>query len=41
MSLSRPGKDVSTAGAYLYRQLGINQLGAVYEALLSIGILCQ
>ncbi|MFQ2915659.1 hypothetical protein ACK300_10990 [Aeromonas caviae] len=36
MSLSRPGKGrFSRRGRISYRQLGINQLGAVYEALLS------
>lgn len=36
MSLSRPGKSRSARrGRISYRQLGINQLGAVYEALLS------
>lgn len=36
MSLSRPGKGRFTRrGRISYRQLGINQLGAVYEALLS------
>ncbi|WP_292975301.1 class I SAM-dependent DNA methyltransferase [Pantoea sp. UBA4549] len=36
MSLSRPGKGrFNRRGRISYRQLGINQLGAVYEALLS------
>ncbi len=36
MSLSRPSKGrFSRRGRISYRQLGINQLGAVYEALLS------
>ncbi|MGH1595033.1 class I SAM-dependent DNA methyltransferase [Yersinia proxima] len=36
MSLSRPGKGrFARRGRISYRQLGINQLGAVYEALLS------
>lgn len=36
MSLSRPGKSrFARRGRISYRQLGINQLGAVYEALLS------
>lgn len=36
MSLSRPGKErFNRRGRISYRQLGINQLGAVYEALLS------
>ncbi len=35
MSLSRPGKGRKRRGRISYAQLGINQLGAVYEALLS------
>lgn len=35
MSLSRPGKGRRRRGRISYAQLGINQLGAVYEALLS------
>lgn len=35
MSLSRPAKGKRRRGRISYAQLGINQLGAVYEALLS------
>ncbi len=35
MSLTRPGKGRKRRGRVSYAQLGINQLGAVYEALLS------
>ena len=35
MSLTRPGKGRQRRGRISYAQLGINQLGAVYEALLS------
>ena len=35
MSLTRPGKGRKRRGRISYAQLGINQLGAVYEALLS------
>ncbi len=35
MSLSRPAKGQRRRGRISYAQLGINQLGAVYEALLS------
>ena len=35
MSLSRPGNGRARRGRISYAQLGINQLGAVYEALLS------
>lgn len=35
MSLSRPSKGRKRRGRISYAQLGINQLGAVYEALLS------
>ena len=35
MSLSRPAKGTRRRGRISYAQLGINQLGAVYEALLS------
>ncbi|MBL3601403.1 MAG: class I SAM-dependent DNA methyltransferase [gamma proteobacterium endosymbiont of Lamellibrachia anaximandri] len=35
MSLTRPGKGRKRRGRVSYSQLGINQLGAVYEALLS------
>lgn len=35
MSLTRPQKGKSRRGRVSYTQLGINQLGAVYEALLS------
>lgn len=35
MSLSRPGRGNSRRGRISYSQLGVNQLGAVYEALLS------
>lgn len=35
MSLSRPGRRQQRRGRISYAQLGINQLGAVYEALLS------
>lgn len=35
MSLSRPAKGKKRRGRISYAQLGINQLGAVYEALLS------
>jgi hypothetical protein len=35
MSLTRPGKGRRRRGRVSYAQLGINQLGAVYEALLS------
>lgn len=35
MSLSRPAKGKQRRGRISYAQLGINQLGAVYEALLS------
>ncbi|MCG3858103.1 hypothetical protein [Psychrobacter sp. Ps2] len=35
MSLSRPAKSKRRRGRISYAQLGINQLGAVYEALLS------
>ncbi|MGI6408862.1 MAG: Eco57I restriction-modification methylase domain-containing protein [Thiopseudomonas sp.] len=35
MSLSRPGTGRQRRGRISYAQLGINQLGAVYEALLS------
>lgn len=35
MSLSRPGRGNRRRGRISYAQLGINQLGAVYEALLS------
>jgi len=35
MSLTRPGKGKRRRGRVSYTQLGINQLGAVYEALLS------
>ena len=35
MSLTRPGKGRTRRGRISYAQLGINQLGAVYEALLS------
>jgi hypothetical protein len=35
MSLTRPGKGGKRRGRISYAQLGINQLGAVYEALLS------
>ncbi|WP_444913321.1 Eco57I restriction-modification methylase domain-containing protein [Microbulbifer sp. PAAF003] len=35
MSLSRPGRGSKRRGRISYAQLGINQLGAVYEALLS------
>ncbi len=35
MSLTRPGKKNRRRGRISYAQLGINQLGAVYEALLS------
>ena len=35
MSLSRPGPGRQRRGRISYAQLGINQLGAVYEALLS------
>ena len=35
MSLSQPGNRSSRRGRISYAQLGINQLGAVYEALLS------
>ncbi|MCX2779247.1 DNA methyltransferase family protein [Microbulbifer thermotolerans] len=35
MSLTRPGKGRKGRGRVSYTQLGINQLGAVYEALLS------
>lgn len=35
MSLTRPGKGRKRRGRVSYTQLGINQLGAVYEALLS------
>ena len=35
MSLSRPGKGKTRRGRISYAKLGINQLGAVYEALLS------
>ncbi len=35
MSLSRPGSRRERRGRISYAQLGINQLGAVYEALLS------
>lgn len=35
MSLSRPARGRGRRGRISYRQLGINQLGAVYEALLS------
>jgi hypothetical protein len=35
MSLSRPGKGNKSRGRISYTNLGINQLGAVYEALLS------
>ena len=35
MSLTRPGQGKKRRGRVSYSQLGINQLGAVYEALLS------
>lgn len=35
MSLSRPGRGNNRRGRISYSQLGVNQLGAVYEALLS------
>lgn len=35
MSLSRPGRGRNRRGRISYAQLGVNQLGAVYEALLS------
>ncbi|MEQ9498742.1 MAG: hypothetical protein RIT81_17825 [Deltaproteobacteria bacterium] len=35
LSLSEPGRRNSTRGRISYAQLGINQLGAVYEGLLS------
>lgn len=35
MSLTRPGRGRERRGRISYAQLGINQLGAVYEALLS------
>ncbi|MBM3298404.1 MAG: hypothetical protein FJY85_00445 [Deltaproteobacteria bacterium] len=35
MSLSRPGRGRNRRGRISYSQLGVNQLGAVYEALLS------